>query len=62
MKRAVPIPRFPKKAPLSPRRGFRFFPLDETIFDHPRSRPETDAAFVRTRWATPGDQSNENFS
>jgi hypothetical protein len=38
-----PYPRFAKKAPL-PQAGFSLFPLDETIFGHPRGRLETNAA------------------
>jgi hypothetical protein len=52
MKRAIPIIRFPKKAPLPPRRGFRCFVLDETVFDQPRSRPETNAAYCPRRSTT----------
>jgi hypothetical protein len=32
-----------RKPRFSPGRGFHYFPLDETIFDQPRSRPETKA-------------------
>jgi hypothetical protein len=35
MKRAVPIPRFPKKTPLSPSRGFHLFPARRNHFRTP---------------------------